>query len=457
MKNWMSGLLLVLFLVSSALMQGGCDGKASENVVEKVSVDGSEGSPEGTVPEGAKEEVAQETTSEQEAVVEKTPERSEDIPEAKPETQATNTLAFVISSDYVSGQLGILDVHKRTWIRQDAAVLSGDAVMRVWGDLLFVLNRYNDPQKEDVVLVFNTKTLLEVGRYNVGAKSNPQDIAVINDQKAYISLYERPHVLIVHPTTGEEKGKIELSTLVETSKKTCTKGDDCKDAFGNGSAACNAGTCAADGLPEATKMLLFQEKVYVLVQGLDRNDGFVPLKSVLAVIDAKNDTLLAQPLTMKGGNPTAFVDDAQGNWLIVQNGNAFDPKDGGVERFDPNQGKLAGSFLITEDKLGGSLPQNGAMVVVSPTLGYVLLSDASFKQSLVSFNPTTGSKEKDLIVGAELGEIAMHEGQIFLADRSKGAFGVRILEAASGTAVTQDPISTGKLPPAQILIVKRTN
>jgi hypothetical protein len=455
MKKWIGGVLLLVFLASSALMQGGCDGKASESVVENAPADGSEGLPEGGQSEGTTAETAQEASTE--ALAEKTPEQNEQVPEAKPETKAGSTLAFVISSDYVSGQLGILDVNTRMWVRQEAAALSGDAVMRVWGDLLFVLNRYNDPQKEDTILVFHTNTLLEVGRYNVGAKSNPQDIVVISEQKAYVTLYERSFLLVIHPTTGEEKAKIDLSTLVEPSKKTCTKEDDCKDAFGNGSGTCNAGTCASDGLPEATKMLLFQDKVYVLLQGLDRNDGFSPVKSVLAAINTTNDTLSEKPLTMKGANPTAFVDDAQGSWLIVQNGSAFDPKDGGIERFDPNQGTLAGSFVITEESLGGNLPQNGAMVVLSPTLGYVLLSDASFKQSLVRFNPTTVTKDKELIVGADLGHLQQHEGQIFLADRSAGAFGIRILEAASGNALTQDPISTGKLPPAQILIVKRTN
>ncbi|MCB9644702.1 MAG: hypothetical protein H6728_16635 [Myxococcales bacterium] len=456
MRSWMFFLSVSLLLLGLAPMQVGCDVKGTETVTEKK-LPGQEGDIAGeeansdageSMPEEA---VAAEKSPE---VNESTPEPSQEkTPEPTPETSDAKTLAFVASSDYVSGSLGILDVKTQQWVQQDVAAISGDAVLRAWGDTVYVLNRYNDPSKEDTVLLYSTKTLKEVGKFSVGAKTNPQDIVVVSEQKAYITLYEKDYILIVDPKTGAEKGKIDISSLAESSSKTCTKDDECKDSFGNGSGVCNSGNCAADGIPEAVQMLLVQDKVYVLVQGLDRNNSFAPVSSVIATITTADDKLSASTLSMAGSNPTVFLSDAQGAWIVAQSGDAFDTKDGGLERFDASQGKLAGSFLCTEEKLGGAMLQNGAAAVFSATLGYILVSDVSYKQSLVSFNPTSGEKIKALVEGVDLGHLALHQEQLFLADRTKDSVGIRVFDAKSGSELTTKPIATGSLPPAQILIV----
>lgn len=402
------------------------------------------------MPEPAPKETAQDTQPEM---------KVDTAPETMPEPgPGTKKVAFVVNTNFVNGSISVFDVVQQKLIQEITKInqndeIAGDLVLRESGNQLFALHRFNSDTKQDRIDVFNKKTLQLISQVSLNPKANPHDCVTVGT-RLYVSQYGEKELLVFE--SGKAPVSIDLSSLAETSAKSCTKDDDCSK-FGEGSKKCDIakGVCASDGLPEMTKMRLVGDKLYVLIQGLDRNDGFKPIKSVIAVVDTKTNTL-STSIPLKGTNPTDWIAHPNGTYLIPQQGSAFDAKDGGMEVFDPTTGKASGSFVFTEDSAGGTFSFSD-IVVVSATLAYALINDASYKQSLISFNPQDGKKGQELLKGKSLSGLALHSnGKLYLGDKGDGAgggdIGVRIFEASTGKELTTKPISvSAKLAPSSIL------
>ena len=86
----------------------------------------------------------------------------------------------------------------------------------------------------------------------------------VSEDKAYISRYERTHLLIVNPVTGDSLGAVDLSAFAD-----------------------------ADGLPEVSLLVLYDNHLFVACQRLDRDNGWVPTDvSVIAVVDVVTDQVV---------------------------------------------------------------------------------------------------------------------------------------------------------------------
>lgn len=387
-----------------------------------------------------------------------TPDQSEPIAEAKPEETVEPTpekpaenpwVAAVVNSNFVKGSLSLLRLKDRKLVKEwtqfdKAGDISGDVALKVADNKVFVINRGTG----DIQVLDMKNQFKKIATIAVGPKTNPHDLVVVGS-KLCVTLYDQSAVNVYE--NNKLSTSIDLDSLAETSTKKCTKDDDCTK-FGAGSKKCNTGTgvCESDNIPELDFMFLVGTKLYIGVQGLDRNDGYKPTKSYLAVIDTATNKLTEQ-LDLKGSNPVGAYKEPSGTYLIAETGSALDATDGGVERFDPKTGKMSGSYLITEKELGGNL---GSIVVVSKTVAYAVVSDASYKQSLVQWDPSTGKKTKDLLTGKSLGSLALsNKGELLLSDKGeKGKnFGLRVFEASTGKELTTAPIATSAtLPPTLI-------
>jgi hypothetical protein len=193
------------------------------------------------------------------------------------------------------------------------------------------------------------------------------------------------------------------------------------------------------------------------VQRLDRNNFFTPTgASYVAVIDIETDTFVdtdpapgTQPITLTGRNP--FTDirlDVYTNKLYLSSVGFFGLQDGGVEYVDPLTFQTQ-PLVLTESSAGGDIND---VVIVGPDRGYAIISDASFNNVLVSFNPQTGLKTGTLYApGAYvLNDIELSpDRELFLTDRTAVLPGIRIYNADTGTEITSNPIDVG-LPPFDI-------
>lgn len=379
---------------------------------------------------------------------------TEGLAEVSPETPVTPSFAVVLNSDFTKTTVSLVDLPRRSVVTQDFdPKLPGDVIGRLDKTTLFLLVRRSDPSQADSVEVFDLKEGKRTGTIALPPKANPQDIAVSGGKKAYIALYDRPAIAIADLETFKTTGEIDLSLFAEESKKKCTKSEDCQDGFGGGSGVCvvNKGLCQTDGLPEISGLWLQDKTLYALIQGLDRNDGYKPTASKIVSLDLATDQVKTAD-TLAASNPASFLTDPRGGLGIVHVGDVFSAQDGGIERFDPITATLGGSLWLKEADLGGSLPLNGAIALVSERLGFALLSDPSFKSTLLAFQPTTGARLQEILPKGDLSHLALTQDKLLLVgDKAPAKSGLWLIQT-SGSFQKEGPLSVSSLPPVQILV-----
>ncbi len=290
-------------------------------------------------------------------------------------------------------------------------------VNRLFGDNLHLL----DPQ-DDFRTVFQCST---------GNGSNPHDIAFVNDDKAYVSLFEETDLLIVNPSPRPDcadftLGSIDLSAVA----------DD-------------------DGIPDMDQMAIAGARLYVVLQRLDINNILrIPAgPGAIAVIDVTTDELV-DTIELVGENPFGATKGLvrQNQSLYVASAGIFDVLDGGLERIDLRRGESDG-FIVTEESLGGDITD---FVLVDGNLGYAIVARPGLTTALVSFDPAAGTLidtvyEAD---GFTLVDIELNDrGEIYLADRTRERDGIRIFDAATGAALVDEPIDLG-LAPFEIVFIE---
>ena len=120
---------------------------------------------------------------------------------------AAATKGFVITTDYSSGTLSVVDLDTRQ-VTRDVAIISSDAVARCYQGLLYVVNRFG---YDNVQVIDPARGYATLRQFSVGSGANPQDIAFASPAKAYVSRLSSPDLLIVNPASGATLGTISLA------------------------------------------------------------------------------------------------------------------------------------------------------------------------------------------------------------------------------------------------------
>ncbi|HSP98187.1 MAG TPA: hypothetical protein VL049_13235 [Candidatus Dormibacteraeota bacterium] len=337
------------------------------------------------------------------------------------------TRAFVTTSTFEEGSfatVGLDDPRPVTPSTPQRRIFR-DAVARGFDDLIYVVNRLYADNIQVLDPADGLRTRLQC---STGNGTNPHDIQVVSRHKAYVTLFERRELLIVDPSaprdcTGFIRGEIDLSSLAD-----------------------------ADGIPDMDQMAVVGDRLYVSLQRLDINSVLrLPAENgALAVIDLATDQLMGG-IELTGANPFAAtkgltVRDGQ---LWIAEAGEFNVFDGGLERVDLATATPSG-FVATETDLGGDLTD---FVIVSDHLAYAVVSRPGFTNALVSFDPSTGQllATHHTSSGYTLFDIELNDrGELYLADRSRRAPGIRIFRAADGAPLTAGVLDLG-LPPFEIV------
>jgi hypothetical protein len=338
-----------------------------------------------------------------------------------------------VNSDYdVSGRVSVIDVLPPWSVDDPVASVHSDADARYYDGLVYVVNHlYADNiQVLDPANGFST-----VRQFSVGPGSNPQDLAFVSASRAYVSRYESAILYEVNPATGAVTDSLDLSAFAD-----------------------------ADGIPEMSGMAIHGGLLFVAVQRLDRDYYWIPVPpSYLAVIDVASNEIVdvdasapgVQGIELPATNPYRdLLFDEDSGLIYVACCGSWGALDGGIVKIDPDALEATG-FVTTESQLGGNLydftlPLSGRAYAVIST------SSPTWQQFCVSFDWTTGAKIGNVWKpgGYSVMDVEVHAGsaQLFLADRSYAAPGVRVFDALDGSQLTSAPIGAS-LPPHDILIV----
>lgn len=358
-------------------------------------------------------------------------------PDFEPPPPPTTASVFVVTTDFQTGSYATFSVETPEEALVNLGRIHSDAVALHHQGIVYVINRLGGDSIQALDPQAGYATLWEC---SVGNGTNPHDLVFAAPDKAYVTLYERRELLIVDPSAGAScagfiTGSIDLGALAD-----------------------------ADGLPEMDTATIFDGRLYVTLQRLDRRAFFQPSEfSAIAVIDVATDTLIdADPSTpapdgirLTGKNPftggQGILVDGEGRLVIGEVGSFADLADGGIERVDPVALRAEG-FLITEAELGGNLTD---FVLVGEREGYAIVTDLSFFNTLVRFDPmeriVTGvvTTSEEYLVDIELEPL---RGELYLTDRSLFQPGIRIFRTGDALELTAQPIATG-LPPFDIVFV----
>lgn len=350
----------------------------------------------------------------------------------------TEPSAFVVTGDFESGSFAALPLSDPADGAVDLGPLHGDAVARSFGGLVYVVNRFGADNIQAIDPAQGWRTLFQC---SVGNGTNPHDIAFVSTDKAYVTLYEEAHLLIVDPTVGPtcegfERGRIDLTPFADS-----------------------------DGLPEMDQMAVVDGKLFVALQRLDRNRFFEPSgTSTLVVIDTETDTFIdtrpetpgVDPIALRWTNPLGAsrglpIDPASGEIIVVQLGSFGELGDGGVETIHPTTFEH-GRVLLSEEDLGLNLTD---VAVVDGRIAWVIGTDESFRNFVVQVDMTLGEPLRTLfetdVYLTDL-EFEPRHGTIWLTDRTFDAAGIRIFDAQDGSGF--ETIYATGLPPNDIVFVE---
>lgn len=335
--------------------------------------------------------------------------------------------AVIATTDFSTGSLSVIDTETGT-ATNDLFLIHSDARVRAFKDRVYVVNRLG---QDNIIVLDKDDLATPLTQYSTGDGSNPHEIVVVSDDKAYVTLYARSYVLVINPATGDSLGAVDLATFAD-----------------------------ADGLPEASQMAYFDKHLFVAVQRLDRDAFFSPTDfSTIAVIDTKTDQLVdlnpdtdvTEGITLTATQPFGHAQRG-GKWILASVG-SFGAQDGGLEVVDLVERTSTG-VVISEAALNGDV---GPTTMLTDDVGYIVMSDASFANSVVRFDLSAGSVSDPLPdhSGGFTPAIAVAAGSLYVLDR--GSFddptsaGVKVYDTTTDQ-LTSGPISTG-LPPADIALV----
>lgn len=346
-------------------------------------------------------------------------------------TKQTLNHLLVAMSDYQTGLLGEIDLLQNDKKPLEISIHS-DAIVRAPENLsyFYVVNRlgadnieWGDRQQKRIL-----------GQFSVGRGTNPQDIAVVTPELAYVSRLASKTLLKVNPKKGEILREIDL--------------------FENASAETVIST-DPDGFPEMTWMMISGNKLFVILQRLNSETGYEPSnRSQVAVVDITTDKV-DRIINLKGTNPVTEIKSFGEGFILGQAGK-LGFLDGGVELFDFEMNSLG--WVTTEKELGGDIID---CLMLNSDVGVAIVAQEIYgskpRTRLVAFRRTDGKVSSILKDPGiySLQQILLDDvrGLFYLSDRNIKNPGIWIFDTK-----TLQPLSEGffqtSLPPYHMVLTR---
>lgn len=303
---------------------------------------------------------------------------------------ATSTAVIAtVAADYSSGAHSVASVDPKggpRTIQNDLLPTISDITVRSHLRYFYRIERYNADNiaKFDIdnpsspIWQYSTMGIADV------ESSNPLDMIFASSTKAYVLRYGSTKAWVVNPSATSEsafkKGTLNLSAYADS-----------------------------DGLPEMCSGVIAEGKLFIVMQRLNRDKGYIPSnRPYVAVFDVKTnkeidtgkglDGLKGIPLPIR--NPGAISYLKENNTIYVQgvgsypgSGNSKYEYRGGIATINT---QTYVTKIIVNDGTATSHPYGAisGMAIVSKDKGYFVGYNGWGDNTLYSFNPTTGKNRK---------------------------------------------------------------
>lgn len=362
------------------------------------------------------------------------------------------------ASDFSSGAHAIVPVDTLEDIRKDLLPTTSDLTMAAHGGFFYRIERY----LHDSVAKFSVDAPdVPIWQFSAlepevdGASSNPHDLIFVNDHKAYLIRYGSTRAWIVNPSATDEAG--------------FKLGEVDLGAYGD-----------QDGLPEMTKGVIVDGRLFVIMQRMDRTHStgiWQPNRAYVAVIDTASDkeidTGKGEPSVFTGKqlkgipldveNPGAIQFLPENRTLYVQGVGTYPMSGypgrdtGGIVSVDP--ASYTTRWVLNDGKRshpGEALPWGNfsGMSIVSPEKGYFVgykdwgdnslyafTIDGAGRADLSSIAPVPSLVGKNITV-MEAGAGLDSQGRLWVCNRTDN--GIALIDPETDTEL--EFVRTG-LPP----------
>ncbi|RMH41019.1 MAG: hypothetical protein D6689_12105 [Deltaproteobacteria bacterium] len=331
---------------------------------------------------------------------------------AGPDASGPSARVWAVGADYMAGVgvLSTVDLPSLAVTKNAVAgVASSDPVVRVFGDRVYVINRFGF----DNVTIIDRLTGTLIDQISTGANTNPQDVAVKGDT-IYVAALGAGEVIVLDAANPDAApGAIDISSY------------------------------DTDGVPDATSIYLVGDKLLVAVGLLDAD--FVSHGGKVIVIDTTDDTVVGD-FDLTHRNPVGWLQPRGADELVIATAeNPFQPttSPGCLERIDVSGTPKAAGCLADNSSLGGTVA--GYAAVGDTVYAAITTSDSFDAGKLVAITDAGVSNDSLTAASVQPGDVAAcPTGEIVISDRAAG--GLRVY-GSDGDELTSDAIDIG-LPPA---------
>ena len=345
------------------------------------------------------------------------------------------------ASDWSSGAISIVDVD--TFQATNNLLPSeSDITVCAYGKYFYQIGRYGLDWVKKVDISDLDNPIWESSTMDDNdtvSSSNPHALVFVNATKAYLLRYGTNTAWIVNPSASS-CGEFKIGTLDLS-------------AYDDG-----------DGSPEMTNGIVVGDKVFILLQRLDRNNNWKPLDAYVAVFNATTDQeidtgkgengLKGIKLPVKNPGSIQYVD---GKIYVQAVGKWYGEYTGGIVSIDPTTYEVK---LILDDGNDTYHPYGriSGMIIVNATKGYFVGYAGWGDNTLYSFNPSNGTVYGPVsglqhinIAGMENGGAVDKYGRVWVTDATNHQ--IVILNATDDSIITT--IDT-ELNPQKVVFVPPT-
>ena len=164
-------------------------------------------------------------------------------------------------------------------------------------------------------------------------------------------------------------------------------------------------------------------------------------------------------ISLNGKNPVSEfqISPPPLNRILISSVGDFAVNDGGIEAINPDTNTVGTQFAVSEATMGGDIT---AFVIVSPTKGFAIVSDTTFANSLITFDPSSGQRLNRLVGPLNVSMVHLafnnNRNEVYLAviDTTIATSGLRIFDAVTDNEITTTPLNVGQFPPVFTVFVE---
>lgn len=349
---------------------------------------------------------------------------SSETPSKPGASETSKHLGLIFTSDYVNGELRLLDIEKRKLLETSLSFHS-DSKIIVQEDQVFILERFGADNivELDAKKMKNLKiSVLYQSALEEGA--NPSSIVSISPTEAWLGLEGLPKLLKINP---KEKAKV----IKEVDLSAFIVGDNLS--------------------PNLVDLALQGDTLWALLQRLD---SYVPVLNGLVVLLDAVDGRVLDTIALQGKNPTQMYIENGSLW--VSSLGAFNQKYGsdadstrGVEKIEVKTKKS--SFVWTGKELGGGVSSFTMDTKAQKIYASITEEDGNTKVMELSLKEEKLKHHNTVRDASGFVFWYEHSQSLYIGDRSYDRPGLLIYNKSAGYVRAE---AKDMLPPSSMAVIE---